>query len=817
MITLNAIAQRLEEFATNHFFIKSYSFGSPDDVDLEKFEVFPLMHVVYTGSDYDERTKTFSFEVYVFDRPNREEQMTTHQREVVSDAQMCLEDIVADIANGGNVFLFSEDYSVANAGITPLIDERSNLLAGALMDLTISVPYQRDACNLPIDGVSPEGGVITYQRRGILRVREQDGTPDVQSVNEIRVSNGTLTDEGNGVVSIDTGGVDMLRDLTDVTITDVLEHDSLIYDSTASQWVNGVPTDIPVINTTAFNFTAGTPLRADGVQGDRIKINVWRPTNDPKLFMGLATEDINANTTGFVRQIGIVHHLNTEGYQIGDILYPISTLGLGMSALGTTPPTPPNHAIACAIVLRVHENTGRVYVRTWTPAYDLGDLSDVYLTTQNDGQALTWNAANNRWQAGNAAPRSLGDISDVYDYDPNTLADRTILRWSSSSEIWELVPQTSGLPTAYYLGAYDTEAGTGRTAASTASITVERYLTIQGDGEGESISAQSDTPTSGNKIVRKIWYKANSFEQTDVDTWTLLHTFADDTAYASTTATFEALLNAQTYGTPPFTLAQSWEDIPAFTGLLDTYSGASAAYSLRLLDSTYTGYAINVRRASDNAVQDIGFDANGDLNTSALATFCSGTDGYVVRWYDQSGNGNDAVQATTSAQPQIVSGGTVVTDSATSKSTLNYAGNRWMQLTSAISVTAQSLFFVEQINAAILTNNSWSNNIGFADATGLFFSNAGVTSKFSGFSFYNTSLVSFHRDGANPVSAYQDSQQLTIVQDLVSTQTGTYSYIGINGSRFYNRIMSEIIIYPSDQSSNRTGIETNINDYYSIY
>ena len=32
MITLNAIAKRLEQFGTNHFFIKSYSFGSPDDV-----------------------------------------------------------------------------------------------------------------------------------------------------------------------------------------------------------------------------------------------------------------------------------------------------------------------------------------------------------------------------------------------------------------------------------------------------------------------------------------------------------------------------------------------------------------------------------------------------------------------------------------------------------------------------------------------------------------------------------------------------------------------------------------------------------------
>jgi hypothetical protein len=34
--------------------------------------------------------------------------------------------------------------------------------------------------------------------------------------------------------------------------------------------------------------------------------------------------------------------------------------------------------------------------------------------------------------------------------------------------------------------------------------------------------------------------------------------------------------------------------------LLDTYSGAAAAYSLRLLRSAYTGDAIRVRRASDN-------------------------------------------------------------------------------------------------------------------------------------------------------------------------------------------------------------------------
>lgn len=39
-----------------------------------------------------------------------------------------------------------------------------------------------------------------------LRVRDQDGNPNVKPVNEIRVTNGTLTDNGDGVISLQTGG-----------------------------------------------------------------------------------------------------------------------------------------------------------------------------------------------------------------------------------------------------------------------------------------------------------------------------------------------------------------------------------------------------------------------------------------------------------------------------------------------------------------------------------------------------------------------------------------------------------------------------------
>jgi hypothetical protein len=88
---------------------------------------------------------------------------------------------------------------------------------------------------------------------------------------------------------------------------------------------------------------------------------------------------------------------------------------------------------------------------------------------------------------------------------------------------------------------------------------------------------------------------------------------------------------------------------------------AKAAYGLRRLYTSWTGAAIRVRRSSDDAEADIGFKANGDLNTTALLAFCGSGDGFVTTWYDQSGNGHHATQGTAANQPQIVSNGVIET------------------------------------------------------------------------------------------------------------------------------------------------------------
>lgn len=103
-------------------------------------------------------------------------------------------------------------------------------------------------------------------------------------------------------------------------------------------------------------------------------------------------------------------------------------------------------------------------------------------------------------------------------------------------------------------------------------------------------------------------------------------------------------------------------NLPPFL-MADIYPSMYVAYSTRQLSTTYEGAALRVRRDSDNAELDIGFTSSYLLDEAALLSFVGVGDGFVTKFYDQTGNGRDAVQATTTLQPKIVAAG-VVTKSA---------------------------------------------------------------------------------------------------------------------------------------------------------
>lgn len=206
MITYNNIVNRFETFVEQHLFLRTFTHGSPSAVDLDKFELYPLLHLVYTGSSYDVQQKTYSFEIYILDLPPDKEKKVANQKALVSNAEQVAEDILADMRTGGNVFDFGYYYSVSSASTTTLEEETSNVLSGVLLDISIQVGYEYDSCNAPLEGVSPSGSGFPVTGANGLRIIEEDGTPDVTNVTEIIVSNDTLTDNGGGIVTLNTGG-----------------------------------------------------------------------------------------------------------------------------------------------------------------------------------------------------------------------------------------------------------------------------------------------------------------------------------------------------------------------------------------------------------------------------------------------------------------------------------------------------------------------------------------------------------------------------------------------------------------------------------
>jgi len=261
----------------------------------------------------------------------------------------------------------------------------------------------------------------------------------------------------------------------------------------------------------------------------------------------------------------------------------------------------------------------------------------------------------------------------------------------------------------------------------------------------------------------------------------------------------------------------------AFDYLLDDYSGAAAAYSLRLLDSTYSGNAIKVRRASDNTEQDIGF-VNNELDTSSLETFCSGTDGFVTIWYDQSGS-NNATQTTASKQPKIVSGGTTITENG--KPTLEFDGN------DNITNTSFSLDETSNLSSAIIAK--FDNTT----ATQYIYSSVNVSANRSAIGIGVSGNLSYQKRTASIIHksiSIDTAQKLIFAENITpelyannNASTGSQAiynsgsdnsfYIGSNGNntQYLNGKIQEMIFWQLDQSSNQSGIQTNINDFYSIY
>jgi len=268
--------------------------------------------------------------------------------------------------------------------------------------------------------------------------------------------------------------------------------------------------------------------------------------------------------------------------------------------------------------------------------------------------------------------------------------------------------------------------------------------------------------------------------------------------------------------------------------LLDTYTGAQAAYSLRVLATAFeTADLVIVRRSSGG---ESSFNATEIADGTMLAWVgTSGTDqASVTTWYDQSGNGLTMTNTTTAQQPKIVINGVQVVSNG--EPAIDFDGsNDYLFNTSNLTYNS-GLSYYSLCDIDVVVGRFFSDDI--TGAQGYFYAEAGASGTVrlndndTGYELIATGtpalvqeLRSFHFDSSTgdyeyAVDGSNTTGNLATWSDVAinSTNTANIAIGGAgNGGQNLNGKMQEFIIYTTDESANRTSIEADINAHYSIY
>lgn len=256
------------------------------------------------------------------------------------------------------------------------------------------------------------------------------------------------------------------------------------------------------------------------------------------------------------------------------------------------------------------------------------------------------------------------------------------------------------------------------------------------------------------------------------------------------------------------------------TRILDTYP-ATAAYSLRKLRTGVTN-VISVRRSSDNA--ESAFTAD-EIIDGTLTTWVGANNGFITTIYDQVGS-NNAVQSISTRQPIIVKAG--VLQRTNGLPTVDFSDAAIGDVAPMVigsDITFQTAFTLAQIEVLNVANYILGND---SPVQGLFY--GGSSASITGIGgFDGTSVGQLSGEDFNQNIAYFNmrSSNLYIAKNgAAETNTGTFSSSltvnSLGGRKDVTQVymrgnFQEIILFNSDESANKAAIETDINNYYSVY
>lgn len=266
----------------------------------------------------------------------------------------------------------------------------------------------------------------------------------------------------------------------------------------------------------------------------------------------------------------------------------------------------------------------------------------------------------------------------------------------------------------------------------------------------------------------------------------------------------------------------------ALQGLLDRYSeNALFGYSLRKVKSD-AEFCVRVRRASDNAEENIGFNSDNIIDTDALESFAGGGVSYVVIWYNQLGGTIHLTQSVEASQPYITGDdGLVFRDTTENLPYVWFGADRSLEYTqtggvyddkAGWAVEAQllsgeySLFFTGQshrfggdanivdggTDSVILSDDALRYNVNGVTASAVLADDG----------FNDLYLWEISRNSSNGLIVYRDGTEVI----SGTSSAGDFDLVNVGDS--FEGDVFELIGY--DGAAERGGVFNNIYAYYNI-
>jgi hypothetical protein len=421
----NVLINRLEAFAAGHFLIKRFTHGQIDLADQLQDDQYPFMHVTPDTITPIQGGMQFGFLILFADIPRDKEYKAEYQREVISDCIRLGQDLIAEVRNGLELFGF--DVQLVNIPtFEPFIEEYKNTVTGIGFTLTLEVPWDWSACDIPavwaVGGSSSGGSGTGY---GItLRTNGVDNA--VQNILDlVEGTNVTITDNGDGSVTIDAagggGGGELVSTEFNVNHTTATGNPYVIGDRV---WYNGnvyrcianndalLPTNTTYWTLVGVGYRLRqTPVDWNATSGD------YQILNKPTIPAAQVNSDWDAVS-------GIAEILNKPTIPAAQVNSDWNASS-GVAEILNKPTIPAAQVNSdWDAVSGVEEILNKPTLATVATTGDyadlinqpfiptnLDDLADVNAPTPSNGQVLSYNTTSGDWEA--VTPASGGSVTSV--------------------------------------------------------------------------------------------------------------------------------------------------------------------------------------------------------------------------------------------------------------------------------------------------------------------------------------------------------------------------------------------------------------------